>query len=64
MTCHPESFIAAADMPTPQDVTDLLRRYAREARKARRAHSYPRRGELLSILTDARTRIDRINAPS
>jgi hypothetical protein len=63
MTYHTESFAAAAEIPTPEDVTDLLRRYARNARKARRDEIYPRRDELISILTDARARIDRINAP-
>ena len=64
MTCHAETFTAAAESSTPQDVTDPLQSYAKTARKPRREHRYPRRDELMSILTDARARIDRIKTPA
>jgi hypothetical protein len=64
MTCHTETFAAAAEISTLQDVTDPLQSDAKTARKVRREHRYPRRDELMSILTDARARIDRINAPA
>jgi len=64
MTYPSEPLAAAAEIPTPQDVTKLLRSYAKTARKAHRGASYPRRAELMTILTDARARIDRINVPT
>ena len=64
MTYPSEPLAAAAEIPTPQDVTKLLRSYAKTARKAHLNKSYPRRAELMTILTDARARVDRINAPT
>jgi hypothetical protein len=64
MTDQSESLAAVAEIPTPQDVTKLLRSYAKTARKAHLNKSYPRRAELMTILTDARARVDRINAPT
>jgi hypothetical protein len=42
----------------------LVQSFATTARKAHRGASYPRRAELMTILTDVRARIDRINAPT
>jgi hypothetical protein len=47
-----------------QDVKVLVQSFARTARKERRDESHPRRAELMTILTDVRAHIDRINAPT
>jgi hypothetical protein len=63
MMHQPESFTAATEIAAPEDVRDVLRGLAKSARKARAAvEIYPQRTELMAILTDARARIDRINA--
>jgi hypothetical protein len=53
MTFEPESFDAITEIAIPADVWKGLR----EAKGY-----YPRRNELMVILTDARACIDRINA--
>lgn len=63
MTFEPESFDAITEIAIPADVWKGLREFAKSAREARDAKSYyPRRNELMAILTDARACIDRINA--
>ncbi len=63
MTFQPESFDVTTEIATPADVRKGLREFAKSARDARDAYDYyPRRNELMAILTDARARIDRINA--
>ena len=64
MSFEPASFTAATMIETPQDVRDTLKTMAKAVRRARKADAcYPRRSEIVTILTDARVRIDRINAP-
>jgi hypothetical protein len=63
MTFQPESLTAASEIATPPDVLDVLRGLAKSVRGTRKAiDAYPRQGELVAMLADARVRIDRINA--
>ncbi len=62
MTCQPQLAETAIETPAPQDVIDLLRTYARAARKTRREMRVPPRAERMSILAEARASLDRINA--
>lgn len=63
MTFEPKPFDVSTEIAIPADVCAGLREFAKSAREARGAKAYyPRRNELMAILTDARACIDRINA--
>ncbi len=63
MTFQPASVNAATEIAMPQDVQHALRAFAASARKAREANSYyPRRNEMLAMLSEAAASIERINA--
>ncbi len=62
MTCQLHPFDNVAEIPAPQDVIELLRSYAKAARKTRRSLDEAPRNDHLSILAEVRASLDRINA--
>ena len=65
MSFEPANFAAASETAMPDDVRNALKTLAKSVRAPQHADTvYPGRSALMAILTDARVRIDRINAPA